>query len=111
MFGAGYVGLVTGASFADLGHDVVIRDVVPERIERSRAGEVPIYEPGLDEVLARNTEPAALHARRERGGRRRRVPLRRRRHAADALGRRRPRRASGPSSTSCRTTSPAGRSS
>ena len=56
IFGAGYVGLVTGACFADLGHEVVIRDVVPERIERLRAGEVPIYEPGLDEVLARNKE-------------------------------------------------------
>jgi UDPglucose 6-dehydrogenase len=41
MFGAGYVGLVTGACFADLGHEVVIRDVVPERIERLQAGEVP----------------------------------------------------------------------
>src|SRR5882672_4057620 len=48
MFGAGYVGLVTGACFADLGHEVVIRDVVPERIERLQAGEVPIYEPGLE---------------------------------------------------------------
>ena len=56
MFGAGYVGLVTGASFADLGHEVVIRDVLPERIERLRAGEVPIYEPGLDQVLERNSE-------------------------------------------------------
>jgi UDPglucose 6-dehydrogenase len=56
MFGAGYVGLVTGACFADLGHEVVIRDVVPERIERLRAGEVPIYEPGLDDVLERNAE-------------------------------------------------------
>src|SRR5665213_1589492 len=54
MFGAGYVGLVTGASFADLGHEVVIRDVLPDRIERLQAGEVPIYEPGLDEVLERN---------------------------------------------------------
>ena len=56
MFGAGYVGLVTGACFADLGHEVVIRDVVPERIERLRAGEIPIYEPGLDEVLQRNAD-------------------------------------------------------
>ena len=56
MFGAGYVGLVTGACFAELGHEVVIRDVVPERIERLRAGEVPIFEPGLDEVLERNRE-------------------------------------------------------
>src|SRR5579862_81382 len=56
MFGAGYVGLVTGACFADLGHEVVIRDVVPERIERLRAGEIPIYEPGLDQVLERNAD-------------------------------------------------------
>ena len=56
MFGAGYVGLVTGACFADLGHEVSIRDVVPERIEQLRAGEVPIYEPGLDEVIERNRE-------------------------------------------------------
>src|SRR3989442_3403496 len=56
MFGAGYVGLVTGACFADLGHEVVIRDVIPERIERLRAGEVPIYEPGLEQVLERNAD-------------------------------------------------------
>src|SRR3954470_9085096 len=56
MFGAGYVGLVTGASFADLGHEVVIRDVIPERIERLRAGEIPIYEPGLELVLERNKD-------------------------------------------------------
>jgi UDPglucose 6-dehydrogenase len=56
MFGAGYVGLVTGACFADLGQEVVIRDVVPERIERLRAGDVPIYEPGLEQVLERNAE-------------------------------------------------------
>ena len=56
MFGAGYVGLVTGACFADLGHEVVIRDILPERIERLQAGEVPIYEPGLEDVLARNRD-------------------------------------------------------
>jgi len=56
IFGAGYVGLVTGACFADLGHEVVVRDVLPERIEQLRAGEVPIHEPGLDEVLERNRD-------------------------------------------------------
>jgi UDPglucose 6-dehydrogenase len=56
MFGAGYVGLVTGACFADLGHEVVIRDVLPDRIERLQAGEIPIYEPGLDQVLERNAD-------------------------------------------------------
>jgi UDPglucose 6-dehydrogenase len=56
MFGAGYVGLVTGSSFADLGHEVVVRDVIPERIERLRAGEIPIYEPGLEKVVERNRD-------------------------------------------------------
>src|ERR671914_140466 len=56
VFGAGYVGLVTGACFAQLGHRVTIRDVVPEKIEALRRGESPIYEPGLDELLARNRD-------------------------------------------------------
>jgi len=56
VFGAGYVGLVTGACFAELGHRVAVRDVIPERIEALRRGEVPIFEPGLDELLARNRE-------------------------------------------------------
>jgi len=56
VFGAGYVGLVTGACFAELGHRVTIRDVIPERIEALGRGEVPIYEPGLDELLERNRE-------------------------------------------------------
>src|SRR5438093_1618881 len=54
IFGAGYVGLVTGACFAELGHDVGVRDIVPDKIDALRRGEVPIYEPGLDELLARN---------------------------------------------------------
>jgi UDPglucose 6-dehydrogenase len=60
IFGAGYVGLVTGACFADLGHEVVLRDVLPERIERLQAGEVPIYEPGLVDVLERNRDRLAF---------------------------------------------------
>ncbi|HJU46566.1 MAG TPA: UDP-glucose/GDP-mannose dehydrogenase family protein [Gaiellaceae bacterium] len=54
VFGAGYVGLVTGACFADLGHEVAVRDVLQGRIEALRRGEVPIYEPGLEELLERN---------------------------------------------------------
>jgi UDPglucose 6-dehydrogenase len=54
IFGAGYVGLVTGACFAELGHDVAVRDVVPEKIDALNRGEVPIFEPGLEELLARN---------------------------------------------------------
>jgi UDPglucose 6-dehydrogenase len=56
VFGAGYVGLVTGACFAELGHRVVVRDVIGERVDALRRGEVPIYEPGLDELLERNAE-------------------------------------------------------
>ena len=56
IFGAGWVGLVTGACFADLGHEVVVRDVVPERIEALQAGRVPLHEPGLEELLERNRE-------------------------------------------------------
>jgi UDPglucose 6-dehydrogenase len=56
VFGAGYVGLVTGACLADLGHDVVVRDVLPEKIDALRRGEVPIHEPGLEDVLARTSE-------------------------------------------------------
>jgi UDPglucose 6-dehydrogenase len=54
IFGAGYVGLVTGTCFAELGHDVVVRDVVDEKVARLRAGDVPIYEPGLEELLEKN---------------------------------------------------------
>jgi UDPglucose 6-dehydrogenase len=60
VFGAGYVGLVTGACFADLGHGVVIRDILAHRVEALQRGEVPIYEPGLDELLARNADRVAF---------------------------------------------------
>src|SRR6266513_3758380 len=56
IFGAGWVGLVTGACFAELGHEVTIRDLVPEKIERLRAGEVPFFEPGLGKLLQRNAD-------------------------------------------------------
>jgi UDPglucose 6-dehydrogenase len=56
VIGAGWVGLVTGACFAELGHTVVIRDIVPERIRALWRGRVPIYEPGLVELLDRNRD-------------------------------------------------------
>src|SRR6266566_265303 len=56
MFGAGYVGLVTGACFAELGHDVVIRDVVPEKIESLEHGRVPFHEQDVPELLERNSD-------------------------------------------------------
>jgi len=56
VFGAGWVGLVTGGCFAELGHDVIVRDVVPERVAALQAGRLPFHEPDLSEVLARNRE-------------------------------------------------------
>jgi UDPglucose 6-dehydrogenase len=56
IFGAGWVGLVTGSCFADLGHDVVIRDVVPERIELLNDGKLPFHEAGLGELIEKNRD-------------------------------------------------------
>jgi UDPglucose 6-dehydrogenase len=56
VFGAGWVGLVTGGCFAELGHEVIVRDVMPERIEALRAGRTPFHEADLPEVLERNRE-------------------------------------------------------
>jgi UDPglucose 6-dehydrogenase len=56
VFGAGWVGLVTGGCFAELGHEVVVRDVVPERIDALETGRLPFHEPDLPDVLARNRE-------------------------------------------------------
>jgi UDPglucose 6-dehydrogenase len=56
IFGAGWVGLVTGACFAELGHDVVVRDVVPEKIEALRAGSVPFHEERVPELLQQNAD-------------------------------------------------------
>ena len=60
MVGAGYVGLVSGACFADFGHEVVCVDSDPSKIERLDAGVMPIYEPGLDELVRRNVAEGRL---------------------------------------------------
>ena len=56
VFGAGWVGLVTGGCFAELGHEVIVRDVVPDRIAALQSGRLPFHEPDLPDVLARNRE-------------------------------------------------------
>ena len=56
VIGAGWVGLVTAACFAELGHDVWVRDVVKEKIDTLSRGEIPIYEPGLSDLILKNSE-------------------------------------------------------
>jgi UDPglucose 6-dehydrogenase len=65
VVGAGWVGLVTAACFAELGHEVWARDIVPEKVESLSRGEVPIHEPGLPELVTKNAE--RLHFTTEMG--------------------------------------------
>ena len=60
MIGTGYVGLVSGACFADFGHEVVCVDKDPSKIERLERGEIPIFEPGLDDLVAANVRSGRL---------------------------------------------------
>ncbi|QFU02534.1 UDP-glucose 6-dehydrogenase YwqF [Halomonas sp. THAF5a] len=61
IFGSGYVGLVTGACLADVGHDVMCVDVDEDKVARLNAGEVPIYEPGLESLIRQNRAAGRLH--------------------------------------------------
>ena len=92
MIGGGYVGLVSGACFAEFGSEVTVVEVDPDKLAALRDGRMPIYEPGLDKLVAENVaagrltftgDLTAARARR-RGG------VHRRRHADPP--RRRPRR-------------------
>ena len=60
MIGTGYVGLVSGVCFSDFGHDVICVDRDPAKIARLEGGEVPIYEPGLETLMAKNVEAGRL---------------------------------------------------
>ena len=60
IFGSGYVGLVTGACFADVGNDVLCVDVDPGKVAMLQRGEIPIHEPGLDDVVQRNSASGRL---------------------------------------------------
>ena len=67
IVGTGYVGLVTGACFADLGHEVTCVDVVAEKVQKLRGGEIPIHEPGLEEVVQRGLDAGRLKFTTELG--------------------------------------------
>ena len=60
IFGSGYVGLVTGACFAEVGNDVLCVDIDQKKIDLLNEGQIPIHEPGLDEIVAENVREGRL---------------------------------------------------
>ncbi|MDO9128115.1 MAG: nucleotide sugar dehydrogenase, partial [Parvibaculum sp.] len=67
MIGTGYVGLVSGTCFAEIGHEVVCVEKDPAKVVRLQQGEIPIYDPGLEDVFTRNVEAGRLTFTSEAG--------------------------------------------
>jgi UDPglucose 6-dehydrogenase len=85
VVGSGYVGLVVGACLAETGNDVVCADVDANKIDALTRSEIPIYEPGLEQLVERNQKQGRLHFTTDVpavGDRARRGRLHRRRHPA-----------------------------
>ncbi len=61
VIGTGYVGLVTGVCFAEMGNDVTLMDIDERKIDGLSRGQIPIYEPGLEQIIERNVAERRLH--------------------------------------------------
>jgi len=60
VIGTGYVGLVSGTCFADSGNDVTCVDIDEQKVQQMKGGDIPIYEPGLEPIFARNIREGRL---------------------------------------------------